>query len=80
MICGAGVNSFHISATGMLGVCATSREPNYDLRKGTFRDGFYRAIPELRARRRTRQSECQLCPMGDLCGQYPGWGNPARAQ
>jgi hypothetical protein len=28
-VCGAGVNSFHISATGMLGVCATSREPNY---------------------------------------------------
>ncbi len=72
--CGAGVNNFHISSTGLLSVCIVSREPAYDLRRGTFHEGFYQAIPELRARKRTRYSECQACELKGMCEQCPAWG------
>ena len=72
--CGAGLNMFYISATGRLGVCSVSHEPNYDLRRGTFHDGFNRALPEVRARKRTRYSECQRCDLKGICSQCPAWG------
>jgi radical SAM protein with 4Fe4S-binding SPASM domain len=72
--CGAGLNSFYISATGHLGMCAVSHEPNYDLRKGNFHDGFYYALPEVRTKKRTRYSECQKCDLKGICNQCPAWG------
>jgi radical SAM protein with 4Fe4S-binding SPASM domain len=72
--CSAGVNSFHISSTGRLDLCAVSRKPDYDLRRGTFHDGFYNAIPDLRAKKRTRYSECQTCDLLGICEQCPAWG------
>lgn len=72
--CGAGLNSFHISSTGQLSVCTVSREPGYDLRRGTFRDGFYNAFPNVRAKKRTRFSECQICELKGICDQCPAWG------
>jgi radical SAM protein with 4Fe4S-binding SPASM domain len=72
--CGAGVNSFHISSAGQLNVCVASREPGYDLRQGTFRDGFYNTFPCVRAKKRTRFSECQLCELKGVCDQCPAWG------
>jgi radical SAM protein with 4Fe4S-binding SPASM domain len=72
--CGAGLNNFHIDSTGHLGVCAVSREPGYDLRCGTFHDGFFNAILEVRAKKRTRYSECQTCESIGICPQCPAWG------
>jgi radical SAM protein with 4Fe4S-binding SPASM domain len=72
--CGAGLNSFHISSTGRLGVCGVSREPGYDLRRGSFHDGFYHAFAEVRARKRTRYSQCQTCELKGVCSQCPAWG------
>lgn len=72
--CGAGLNNFHISATGRLGVCTVSREPGYDLRRGTFHDGFYNVFPSVRSRKRQRYSECQTCELKGICAQCPAWG------
>ena len=72
--CGAGLNNFHIDSTGHLGVCAISREPRYDLRRGTFHDGFYNAISDVRAKKRTQHSECQTCELISICPQCPAWG------
>jgi radical SAM protein with 4Fe4S-binding SPASM domain len=72
--CGAGMNSFHISSTGQLNVCMVSREPGYDLRRGTFRDGFYNVFPGVRARKRKRFSECPTCDLKGICDQCPAWG------
>jgi radical SAM protein with 4Fe4S-binding SPASM domain len=73
-ICGAGTYNFHISSAGELGMCTTSREPHYNLRQGTFRDGFYNAIPAVRRQKRTRYSECQTCELIGVCEQCPAWG------
>jgi radical SAM protein with 4Fe4S-binding SPASM domain len=72
-VCGAGVNSFHISSDGKLNLCVISHQPGYDLRQGTFHEGFHDIIPKVRAQKRTRYSECQSCPMINICGQCPSW-------
>jgi radical SAM protein with 4Fe4S-binding SPASM domain len=72
--CGAGVNSFHISPTGRLGICSVMNEPDYDLRQGSFHDGFYNAFPAVRARRYTKDTECRTCDMKGICLQCPAWG------
>jgi radical SAM protein with 4Fe4S-binding SPASM domain len=72
--CNAGLYNFHISSTGRLSVCPVSREPNYDILQGSFHEGFYEVIPELRAKKRTRYSECQACDLRGICEQCPAWG------
>ena len=36
---------FHIDAYGMLQLCSGNRRAGYDLRKGSFREGFYEVLP-----------------------------------
>jgi MoaA/NifB/PqqE/SkfB family radical SAM enzyme len=43
--CRSGMRRFHIDAYGGLQLCSGNRRQSYDLRTGTFRDGFYRALP-----------------------------------
>ena len=50
-----------------------SRSPAYDLRKGTFREGWYDFIPRVLAQKRVRETPCQHCDLISLCGQCPGW-------
>jgi radical SAM protein with 4Fe4S-binding SPASM domain len=73
-VCRAGIHSFHVSSTGILSVCVNSREPEYDLRRGTFHEGFFEAFPPVRAKKRTRYSECQECEFKGACAQCPAWG------
>jgi radical SAM protein with 4Fe4S-binding SPASM domain len=73
-LCGAGINSFHITASGGLAECILARRTNYNVCRGTFREGFYEAIPKVITQKRTRQSECQSCPMISLCGNCVAWG------
>ena len=72
-LCKAGKNSFHITSDGKLNVCTLSHLPGYDLRKGSFDEGFYNVFPKVRAIRRTSYSECQVCPALNVCGQCPAW-------
>jgi len=71
--CAGGVSSFHIDATGKLSLCLLSRQETYDLRKGSFRQGWREFIPRVRSRRVTRQTKCRTCELISLCGQCPGW-------
>jgi radical SAM protein with 4Fe4S-binding SPASM domain len=67
--CGAGLNMFHITANGELAECTFGRRTNYSLLQGNFREGFYEVIPKkVLSQKRTHYSECQSCPMIDLCG------------
>lgn len=43
--CGGGRFSFHIDAYGQLGLCSNNRRQGYDLRTGSFREGFYEFLP-----------------------------------
>jgi radical SAM protein with 4Fe4S-binding SPASM domain len=70
--CGAGTRVFHITAAGDIAECVIGRRTKYNVLRGSFREGFYQAIPgRILAPRRTRYSECRSCPMTDLCGSCP---------
>lgn len=71
--CGAGINSFHIDPHGFLHICGLVRHPSYDLLNGSFRDAWYRFLPEVRAQTREKDDPCAHCNLNVLCGQCPGW-------
>lgn len=43
--CHEGRRQFHIDAYGCLQLCSNNRRGRYDLTRGTFREGFYGALP-----------------------------------
>ena len=48
--CRSGEHRFHIDAYGMLQLCSGNRLQGYDLRKGSFREGFYHHLPTFPCR------------------------------
>ena len=72
--CGGGVNSFAIDPYGMLRVCVLSNANVYDLRRGSFRDGWERFIFDLRQKGMTRQTKCVHCEIKAMCGMCPANG------
>ena len=71
--CGAGTQSFHISPHGEMSVCILAREPNYDLRKGTIKEGWHEFMPKVRSMKNKCNYRCSECEIIVLCGQCPGW-------
>jgi radical SAM protein with 4Fe4S-binding SPASM domain len=71
--CGAGVGTFHVDSYGRLSPCMMTRNLSYDLRQGTFRDGWLDFMPYVLAQKWTRETPCKRCELFALCGQCPGW-------
>jgi len=46
-VCESGKRSFHIDAYGQLQLCSGNRTQSYDLRRGSFQEGFYRFLPQF---------------------------------
>jgi hypothetical protein len=73
-LCGAGLTSFHLDPYGRLQLCVLARKPNYDIREGSFAEGWDRFFPELRSRRLKGHHKCRNgCELVSLCDQCPGW-------
>ena len=72
--CGAGLNSFAIDPYGLLNICALSNGNGYDLRRGSFREGWDRFIFDLRQKKMTRQTKCSRCEIKAMCGMCPANG------
>lgn len=80
-VCGAGLTSFHIDPYGQLSACLIARTPEYDLRRGSFREGWRDFLAGVRYQAPTPTYQCGRCELLSLCGQCPGWaqlehGNP----
>ncbi len=71
--CGAGVTSFHIDPYGKMSICDMCRFHHYDLRAGSFQEGWEENIPLLLDTRRETDSPCYTCPWTDQCYNCPGW-------
>lgn len=71
--CAAGINGFHIDASGRMSVCLMVRSSQYDTRSGSFRDGWKNFLPSDLARKRKTSAPCQTCELHRLCYQCPGW-------
>jgi radical SAM protein with 4Fe4S-binding SPASM domain len=72
-ICGAGMSSFHINPYGEFSLCIMSRQPNYNLKKGSFKQAWEKFVPTVRALKPGPSYKCARCPLIALCGQCPGW-------
>jgi radical SAM protein with 4Fe4S-binding SPASM domain len=73
--CGAGVHMFHIDPYGRLHLCMLARQPGYDLREGSFEEGWADALPVERYRVPSSDYQCNQCALLPLCGQCPGWAD-----
>ncbi len=71
--CGAGATSFHIDAYGQLSACLIARHPSYDLRTGSFRQGWRDFLAVVRQQKAPPDYPCSRCELLALCGQCPGW-------
>lgn len=70
--CAGGTISFSISAGGKLILCPAVRHPSFDLRKGSFREGFYNFYPRLKETKFQTNSKCQDCNLGQYCSLCAG--------
>jgi len=70
--CSAGRTSFHIDPYGNLCMCIIVRSPAYDLRKGSFKEGWSDFFFNLLSKKKSSHSECTFCELRDLCSFCPG--------
>ena len=71
--CGAGISTFHIDPYGQMSSCEMVRFQGYDLRRGSFREGWDDVIPEILKQKPSSHYRCARCELISLCGQCPGW-------
>jgi radical SAM protein with 4Fe4S-binding SPASM domain len=69
------VGSFAIDPSGKLSVCGMSSKDIYDLRKGSFQDGWENFISKIRQKKTTRQTKCFTCEIKAMCGMCPANGD-----
>jgi radical SAM protein with 4Fe4S-binding SPASM domain len=69
--CSAGFNTFAIDPCGMLNACLLSNRDSYDLRKGSFKEGWGNAISHLRHKKISRETKCIHCEIKSMCGMCP---------
>jgi radical SAM protein with 4Fe4S-binding SPASM domain len=71
-VCEAGLGTFHIDPFGQLSMCMLARSPAYDLRQGSFRQGWREFLASER-RQPAPVGKCDQCELMALCRHCPGW-------
>jgi radical SAM protein with 4Fe4S-binding SPASM domain len=69
--CGGGINAFAIDPYGRMSICVLSEAHKYDIRTGTFREGWDTFLREQRSKRVTRPTKCVSCALKSACGMCP---------
>ena len=69
-LCGGGYQSFAIDSFGQLTACVLSTS-SYDLRQGSFKEGWEEHLLTLRQKRVTRKTKCTACQIKSMCGMCP---------
>lgn len=70
-VCGAGNNSFAIDPYGRLSVCVLSSADSYNLRKGSFKEGWDNYLAAERQKSVSRHTKCTNCRLKSICGMCP---------
>lgn len=70
--CGAGLYAFFVTVNGKLSMCLESRWPAYDLRQGTFHEGWHEFLKEQRFAPYPSENTCSQCAIHLVCNQCPG--------
>lgn len=79
--CPGGTWTFYVNPFGELFFCNSIRKPFWNLRKHSFKQGFYQLFPKIRSAKFKTNSKCRTCSLWHLCYWCPGkaeleCGNP----
>jgi radical SAM protein with 4Fe4S-binding SPASM domain len=69
--CGAGVNSWAVDPYGFLSMCVISKVEQYNVRGGSFREGWEFLSRTVREKTVTRPTKCNSCKLKSMCGMCP---------
>jgi radical SAM protein with 4Fe4S-binding SPASM domain len=72
--CGGGISGFAVDPEGKMSICVLSHQDKYDLRAGSFRDGWDGFLGSVRRRKVTRITKCTACEIKPMCGMCPANG------
>jgi len=72
--CGGGISAFAIDPYGKTSICVLSHGDTWDLRKGSFQEGWENFLLKVRQKKITRQTKCVGCKIKALCGACPAYG------
>ncbi len=72
--CGGGIQSFAIDPYGKISICVLSHFDTYDLRKGSFQEGWDGFLSDVRSKKKTRLTKCMACGLKEMCGMCPANG------
>ncbi len=72
--CGGGHNGCAIDPKGKLTICVLSHRDGYDLRSGSFQQGWDGRLKEIRATTTTKETICTNCRIRTLCSMCPANG------
>lgn len=65
--CGGGLFGCAIDPAGEMSICVISHQQSYNVRSGTFSEGWEGPLREIRMQPRTRPSICDRCKITSLC-------------
>ena len=72
--CGGGISSFAIDPDGKMSICVLSHFDAYDLRNGSFREGWEDFLHTVRSKKITMMTKCNACQIKAVCGMCPANG------
>jgi radical SAM protein with 4Fe4S-binding SPASM domain len=72
--CGGGVSSFAVDPEGKMTICVLSHRDTYDLRTGSFREGWEGFLSKVRQKKITRITKCTACGIKAMCTMCPANG------
>jgi len=69
--CGGGEKGCAIDPGGKMSICVLSHREGYDVRTGSFQEGWEGPLHKIRSRDRTKTTICSNCRIQSLCGVCP---------
>lgn len=66
--CGGGVSSFAVDPQGKMSICVLSHKDAYDLRAGSFSEGWNDYLQQVRGKKMTMMTKCVKCEIKAMCG------------
>src|SRR5207249_11299539 len=73
-ICGGGISFFAVDPEGKMSICVLSHRDTYDLRAGSFREGWESFLSKVREKKVTRVTNCRACALKGICSMSPSDG------
>jgi len=65
--CGGGLTALAIDPEGKMNICVLSQRDSYDLRTGSFEEGWNKFLAATRTKPATRRTKCTTCQIRQLC-------------